>query len=77
MPSPLSWKATPAGSAPLRVSVVAVGYPAVVDTANDPAEPTVNPTAASLVNAGVSVTDRVKLCVASGSAPFEAVSVSG
>ena len=64
VPSPLSVKVTPAGSAPVSVRA-AVGNPVVV-TVNVPAWPTVKVALAALVIAGAWSTVRVKLWVASG-----------
>ena len=75
MPSPLSTKVTPVGSAPVSLSA-AVGNPVVV-TVNVPSVPVVNVVLSALVIAGAAATVRVKVWVASGSTPLAAVIVSG
>ena len=76
VPSPLSTKVTPAGSAaPPRVSV-GDGKPVVV-TVNVPGAPIGNVTAFALVIAGGCCTVSVKFCVAGVPTPFAAVNVSG
>ena len=74
VPSPLSVKEVPAGRAPVAVSVVAAGDPAVVAMANDPAVPTVKPAVGTLVTTGASFTVRVSVCVASVPMPLAASS---
>ena len=76
VPSPLSVKDTPAGSAPVLVMVVAVGDPASVVTVKDPAEPTVKVAWSALVIVGASFTVRVK-SGGVGATPLVAVIVSG
>ena len=66
---------TPLGSAPVSLKVGA-GEPVAV-TVNDPAVPTVKVVLLALVMAGVCWTVRVKLWVASGVIPLEAVKVMG
>ncbi len=75
MPSPLSVKVTPDGRAPACDSEAA-GWPVVV-TVNVPALPATNVVLSPLVIDGACATVRVKLCVASGLTPFDAVSVIG
>src|SRR5262245_57863539 len=75
VPLPLSTNVTPAGSAPVLL-MAAVGTPAVV-TVNDPGEPTLNVAVFPLVIAGNWLTVSVKICVAFGSTPLAALSVSG
>ena len=78
VPSPLSIKVTPDGSAPDSV-IVAVGLPVVV-TGNVPWVPTVKAAALPLVMAGAvgaAFTVRVKLWLAAGLTPLDAVIVIG
>ncbi len=74
MPFSLSRKVTPPGRAPLSLRE-AVGKPVVV-TVNVPALPTVKVVPLSLVMAGAWSTVRVKVWVASGSTPLDAVMLS-
>jgi hypothetical protein len=66
---------TPAGSGPLWLNV-GTGKPVAV-TANDPAVFTTMDVLFALVIAGAWLTVRLKLCVAFGSSPLEAVMVTG
>jgi len=66
---------TPLGSVPLSLRV-GVGKPVAV-TVNEPAVPTVNVVLLALVMAGASLTVSVKLWVAFGVTPLEAVIVRG
>ena len=78
VPSPLSVKVTPVGSAPDSVSF-ATGLPVLV-TVNDPAVPTVNVAELPLVMAGAvgaALTVSVKLWLASGLTPLDALIVIG
>ena len=79
VPSPLSVKLTPGGSAPASL-IDAVGLP-VVSSENDPCVPTVKAADPPLLMAGAAgvagLTVRAKLCVAPGPTPFAAVIVSG
>ncbi len=70
---PLLTKTTPFGSMPVIVRV-ANGLPVVV-TVKLPGIFTSNAALAGLVNAGACVTVRVKICVALGTTPLDAVSV--
>src|SRR4029077_202198 len=74
VPSPLSWKVTPAGKAPLVI--LGVGNPVVV-TVNVPATPTWNAAVFALVIVGAWPTVSVKFCVPFGLTPFWAVNVMG
>ena len=74
VPSRLSTKVTPEGSAPVSLRA-AVGKPVVV-TVNVPSVPVVNVVLSALVIAGAWSTVSVKLWVASGSTPLAAVMVS-
>ncbi len=75
VPSPLSTKATPGGSAPVSLSEGS-GVPVVVRL-KLPAVPAVKVVEAAEVMAGASSTVRVKSWVASGLTPFCAVMVIG
>ena len=63
VPSPLSVKVTPAGSAPVSVIVVAAGKPGVVVTVNVPACPTVKVAWLALVIDGAAFTVSVNAWV--------------
>ncbi len=79
VPSPLSVKVTPAGSAPVLVIVVAAGKPAVVVTVKLPALPLAKVAWSALVMTGEALagcTVRVKDCCRLP-APLVAVMVSG
>ena len=73
LPSPLSTKVTPEGSAPVSL-IAAFGNPVVV-TVNVLAMKMANAVLAGLVIAGAWSTVSVKLWVASGSTPLAAVMV--
>ena len=81
VPSVLSTNDSQEGCAPSRVRVE-VGLPVVV-MVKVPAVPTVNDVEASLVMAGASKTGgaswtvMVKVCIASGRVPFDAVMLIG
>ena len=81
VPSVLSTNDSQAGCAPSKVRV-GVGLPVVV-MVKFPAVPTVNEVDAALVIAGASRTGgaswtvMVKVCIASGSVPFEALMLIG
>ncbi len=66
---------TPVGSVPVS-DTVGAGKPVVV-TVNVPGVPTVKVVLFALVIAGGALTATVKLCVAFGSVPLVAVSVTG
>jgi hypothetical protein len=68
-------KLTPAGSVPVSLKVGA-GNPVAV-AVNDPAAPALNEAVAPLVMAGAWLTDNVKLWLALGATPLEAVMVMG
>ena len=76
VPSPLSTKVTPAGSAPVRSIGWGWRTPAGGD-GEGASRPTVNVVWSPLVIAGRSVTVRVKDWVASGPPPLVAVIVIG
>ena len=67
---------TPAGNVPAVTLTVGAGKP-VITTLNEPALPTVKVVAFALVIAGAALTTTVKACVAFGSVPLVAVSVTG
>ena len=67
---------TPLGSAPLSSLKVGAGKP-VATTGNEPGAPTTNAVLLALVMAGASLTVSVKLWVAFGVTPLEAVIVRG
>ena len=71
VPSPLSTKVTPVGSAPVSLKDE-VGNPVVV-TVNVPIVPDVNVVLPALVIAGAWLTVSVKLWMASGTTPLAAV----
>src|SRR5215467_547241 len=75
VPLPLSTKLTPGGSAPVADSA-GTGRPVVV-TLKFANTPTMNVALLALVNTGGALTTTVKLCVALGSVPLLAVSVTG
>jgi hypothetical protein len=75
VPSPLSTKVTPLGSAPASIKD-GLGKPVVI-TVNDPETPTVNVVALGLVMAGAWSTVSVKLCVVGEPTPFDAVNMMG
>ena len=70
VPSPLSLKVTPSGSAPVS-DRAAVGSPVVV-TVKEPALPSVKVALSLEVICGATSTVRVKVWVASGATPLEA-----
>ena len=74
MPSPLSTKVTPLGSATPPRAIVGVGNPVVV-TVKVPATPTVNAVLAALVMAGGWLTVSVKVCGAVAPTVLVAVKV--
>ena len=71
VPSPLSTKVKPAGSAPVSLKT-GVGNPVVV-TVNVPNVPAVNVVLSALVTAAAWLTVSVKLWMASGITPLAAV----
>ena len=75
VPSPLSEKVTPVGSAPALV-IAGSGNPVVV-TVKEPAEPTRKVVEVPLVMTGGASTFKVKLWVAFDPTPLAAVMVRG
>ncbi len=75
VPFPLSARVTPEGSVPLAVKDE-TGNPWLV-TVKEPGLPAMKVVLALEVTAGASWTVSVNDCVADGTAPFDAVSVSG
>ena len=73
---PAADNVTPAGNVPAVTLTVGAGKP-VITTLNEPAVPTVKVVAFALVIAGAALTTTVKACVAFGSVPLVAVSVTG
>ncbi len=73
---PAADNVTPAGNVPAVTLTVGAGKP-VITTLNEPALPTVKVVLFALVIAGAALTTTVKACVAFGSVPLVAVSVTG